>query len=74
MKFTQIWYQRGTFQYIFLYNFQEPLDSSSSNLLKNCSGRFVSKGRLVANVEAMVEDFSIIGSGIVKEVVCNITS
>ena len=61
---------------IFRYfpNFQEPLDSSSSNLLKNCSGRFVSKGRLVANVEAMVEDFSIIGSGIVKEVVCNITS
>ena len=50
------------------------MDSSQSNLLKNCSGRFVSKGRLVANVEAMVGDFSVIGSGIVREVVCNITS
>ena len=59
---------------IFISNLQEPLDSSRSNMLKNCTGRFVSKGRLVANVEAMVEDFSVIGSGIVKEVVCAITS
>ena len=34
----------------------------------------MSKGRLVANVEAMVEDFTVMGSGIVREVVCNITS
>lgn len=53
---------------------QTPVDSSQSNHLKNCTGRFVSNGRLVANVEAMVEDFTVLGSGIVREVVCNITS
>jgi len=53
---------------------QTPVDSSQSNHLKNCTGRFVSNGRLVANVEAMVQDFTVLGSGIVREVVCNITS
>ncbi len=47
------------------------LEQRFEESLKHVKGRFVRKGKLVANVEAMVEDFKILGAGLVKEVECN---
>jgi hypothetical protein len=47
--------------------------AAAGGSLKNSAGKYVVKNRLVSNVEAMVQDFGIIGTGIVKEVECNIS-
>jgi hypothetical protein len=46
---------------------QVPVES-----FKHSAGKFVVKNRLVCNIEAMVEDFRILGQDFVKEIECQI--
>lgn len=51
---------------------REAVDQKAVESMKHAKGCLVRNGKLVPNVDAMIEDVKILGSGIVKEVICSI--
>lgn len=48
------------------------IEQTPVSSFKHSAGKCIVKGQLVQNISAMVEDFKVIGQGMVKEVECNL--